>query len=136
MNRIVYTLSGNVHIIVPCAEFTAEQCANAVPAGVPYEIVDASEIPADRTFRNAWKRDASSLSVDILKAKDISHNKRRARRAEEFATLDVQATIPAQASQAETARQSIRDKYAAIQDQIESSTTAEQLKAIIAEFGL
>jgi hypothetical protein len=26
-----------------------------VPAGKPYKIVDASDIPSDRTFRNAWE---------------------------------------------------------------------------------
>jgi hypothetical protein len=26
-----------------------------VPANTPYKIVDVSEIPSDRTFRNAWE---------------------------------------------------------------------------------
>lgn len=29
--------------------------AKDVPAGKPFEIVDVSEIPTDRTFRNAWE---------------------------------------------------------------------------------
>lgn len=28
-----------------------------VPAGVPYAIIDAKDIPEDRTFRNAWVAD-------------------------------------------------------------------------------
>lgn len=31
---------------------------NSVPEGVEYTIVDASELPADRTFRDAWEYDA------------------------------------------------------------------------------
>ena len=34
-----------------------------VPAGKPYKIVDASEIPADRTFRNAWTIDVADLNM-------------------------------------------------------------------------
>jgi hypothetical protein len=30
-----------------------------VPAGKEYWIVDASDIPEDRTFRNAWELDSS-----------------------------------------------------------------------------
>lgn len=51
-------------------------------------------------------------------------------RAAEFAPLDVQATIPAQAAQAEAARETIRQKYAAIQTNIDAATVSE-LKTII-----
>jgi hypothetical protein len=35
---------------------TIEQIAiKDVPANTPYKIVDVSEIPNDRTFRNAWE---------------------------------------------------------------------------------
>lgn len=36
-------------------EFLARIAAKDVPAGKPYKIVDASDIPEDRTFRNAWE---------------------------------------------------------------------------------
>ena len=48
---------GGVSVIVPAPEcgLTIEQiAAKDVPAGKPYKIVDVSEIPSDRTFRNAW----------------------------------------------------------------------------------
>jgi hypothetical protein len=47
-----------VSVIVPAAEcgLTIEEiAAKDVPAGKPYKIVDASDIPTDRTFRNAWE---------------------------------------------------------------------------------
>ena len=57
--RIIYqTDEGGVSIIVPAPEcgLTIEQIAEKdVPAGKPYQIVDVSEIPTDRTFRNAWE---------------------------------------------------------------------------------
>lgn len=71
------------------------------------------------------------IQVDILKAKEIAHEKRRAARATELAPLDIQATIPTLAEQAEAQRQTIRDKYAAIQTNIDAATSPEELKSII-----
>jgi hypothetical protein len=57
--RIIYSNDdGGVCIIVPSAEcgLTIEQIAQKdVPAGKAYKIVDVSDIPTDRTFRNAWE---------------------------------------------------------------------------------
>lgn len=57
--RIIYkTQEGGVAIVVPAenCELTIEQIAQqVVPAGAPFKIVDVSEIPEDRTFRNAWE---------------------------------------------------------------------------------
>jgi hypothetical protein len=57
--RIIYpTDDGGVAVIVPAAEcgLTIEEiAAKDVPAGKPYKIVGISDIPTDRTFRNAWE---------------------------------------------------------------------------------
>lgn len=57
--RIIYpTPEGGVAIIIPAPDcgLTIEQiAAKNVPANVPYKVVDVSEIPTDRTFRNAWE---------------------------------------------------------------------------------
>ena len=57
--RIIYpTDDGGVAIIVPAPEcgLTIEQiAAKDVPAGKPYKIVDVTDVPSDRTFRNAWE---------------------------------------------------------------------------------
>ena len=71
------------------------------------------------------------ININVNKAKDIAHDIRRAKRSEEFAPLDVQATIPSQASAAESARQVIRDKYAAMQTQIDSASTPEEIKTAL-----
>lgn len=72
------------------------------------------------------------ISINIDKAKSIAHDARRAARSAEFAPLDVQATIPAKAAEAEAARQAIRDKYAAMQTAIDSASTADEIKAAAA----
>jgi len=56
--RIIYpTDDGGVAVIIPadCSLTIEEIAAKDVPAGKPYKIVDVSDIPADRTFRNAWE---------------------------------------------------------------------------------
>jgi hypothetical protein len=72
-----------------------------------------------------------SIVINVNKAKEITHNVRRAKRAEEFAPLDIKATIPSEAVAAEAARQAIREKYAAIQQDIDSAPSVEELKLIV-----
>ena len=69
--RVIYkTEEGGVAVLIPAAEalekYTMKQLAEAyVPEGLPYKIVDASEIPADRTFRDAWDIDKSELTDGV-----------------------------------------------------------------------
>jgi hypothetical protein len=62
------------------------------------------------------------IKINLDKAKDIAHEKRREARSKEFAPLDVEATIPSRAEQAEATRQAIRNKYA---------ESIEELKALL-----
>lgn len=71
------------------------------------------------------------IRINIEKAKSIAHDVRRAKRAEEFAPLDIKATIPAEAAAAEAARQAIREKYADMQVAIDQAATPDELKEII-----
>lgn len=136
--RIVFSnADGGVSIIVPAPGVTQADAAKAVPPGAAYEIVDANDIPADRTFRNAWFHDTTpeprKIGVSMDKAKGVAHERRRAKRAAEFAPLDVEATIPAKAASAEAARQAIRDKHAQIQADIDAATTVDELKTVMAD---
>ena len=71
------------------------------------------------------------IQVDILKAKEITHGKRRASRALEFAPLDIEATIPSMVEEVEAKRAEIRYKYAEIQTQIKEANSVDALKDII-----
>jgi hypothetical protein len=57
--RIIYPDDdGGVAVIVPApgCGLTIEQiAAKDVPEGKPYKIIDVSELPSDRIFRNAWE---------------------------------------------------------------------------------
>lgn len=71
------------------------------------------------------------IQVDILKAKEIAHDKRRAARATELAPLDIQVTTPSMSEQAEAKRAEIRAKYDAIQVQINDADSVDVLKEIV-----
>lgn len=72
MNQVIIYKqdTGVVAIVRPTEEAVALYGIDAiamkdVPAGKPYRIIDASEIPADRTFRAAWTIDDSLLTDGV-----------------------------------------------------------------------
>jgi len=74
------------------------------------------------------------ITINITKAKTIAHDIRRAARTEEFKPYDdaIAKQIPNEIQGAEAARQIIRDKYAAMQTEIDAASTVEELKALTA----
>ena len=71
------------------------------------------------------------ITVNVEKAKGIAHEVRRAKRTEEFAPLDIKATIPSEAVAAEDARAAIRAKYEGVQTSIDAAADVDALKAIV-----
>jgi len=71
MKRIIYKNTDNtVSVVIPSDEalnlMTIEQIAKKdVPTGYKYKIVDVSEIPSDREFRNAWTIDEAELTDGV-----------------------------------------------------------------------
>lgn len=69
--KIIYkNLDGGISIINPTPDATAfmtidEIAKKDVPTGLAYKIVDDSEIPADRTFRDAWTVDEATLTDGV-----------------------------------------------------------------------
>ena len=52
--------------ISPNETHTIEEIAEKdVPSGLPYKIINLSEIPTDRTFRNAWDIDENLLTDGV-----------------------------------------------------------------------
>lgn len=74
------------------------------------------------------------ITVNMPKAKDIAHTKRREARAKEFAPHDavIAMQIPgADAVAAEAARQTIREKYARAQSGIDAAPDVAALTTIL-----
>ena len=71
------------------------------------------------------------ITINTEKAKAIAHDIRRAARTAEFAPLDIKATIPSEAVEAESARQAVRDKYTEVQASINAAADVAELKQIV-----
>ena len=69
--RVIYqTDDGGVAVIIPTPEALAMYGIDAiaqkdVPTGKPYKIVDVSEIPTDRSKREAWTVSADDLTDGV-----------------------------------------------------------------------
>lgn len=69
--RIIYQNdAGGVAIIIPSPEALATYGIDAiaqkdVPAGKPYKIIATSDIPTDRSLRNAWEVDEALLTDGV-----------------------------------------------------------------------
>lgn len=67
--RILYKMDdGGVAIIIPSPNWSGtidELARKDVPTGKPYKIVDVSEVPSDRTWRDAWTVDEEDLTDGV-----------------------------------------------------------------------
>lgn len=102
--RIVYEKNGVAAIVCPSPEFIKSGKSptemNGHPgSGVPHVQCDESEIPSDRTFRNAWKLDVTKgpedfpgkpIKCDMAKAVALAKDKVREVRNPKLAALDVE----------------------------------------------
>jgi hypothetical protein len=58
MKKIIFPNETGIAVITPTGELSLEETAlKDVPSGVKYKIIEASDLPADRDFRNAWEFD-------------------------------------------------------------------------------
>lgn len=104
-----------------------------------FEIANVSDIPTDRTFRNALRHDTTTgpnkTRTDMDHAVRIAHDKRRQQRARLLAPLDIEAFDPAEYDKVEAQRQIIRVDSAAMQIKIDdigkSNPTEAKLKTAL-----
>lgn len=84
-------------VLIPVAGVALEEILLSVPDDVMKLVVDASEIPNDRTFRMAWalspaegKEASLCLGVDMIRAREIWRQGIRERRKDMLARLDIE----------------------------------------------
>ena len=66
--RIIYQNdTGGVAVLIPadCGLTIEEIAAKDVPTGKPYKIVDVSDVPTDREWRNEWTVDEADLTDGV-----------------------------------------------------------------------
>tara|TARA_R100000152_G_C6745207_1_gene168857 strand:+ start:190 stop:609 length:420 start_codon:yes stop_codon:yes gene_type:complete len=137
MSKIIYEKSdGTVVVIHPVDSSLSisDIASKTVPDGTSYEVVSDTKIPSDRTFRDAWVKGSGVVTEDVTKAKVIAHKIRREKRELEFEPYDsiISLNIPGQDSDAaETARASIRTKYATMQTNINNASDIAGIKTAL-----
>ena len=75
--KIIFPHADGIAVITPDPDCGIEprHIANRdVPVGIPYLIIDAAEVPEDRTFRAAWTADFSTPDGVGLGAFDADPN--------------------------------------------------------------
>lgn len=114
-------------------ENIADEIAKAQIDAVEWRRIGPDEVPADRTFRNAWKDDGKALGVDLPKARDIHRERLRTLRAPLLTALDAEFQRsykdPAAMDAIEAKKQALRDVTA--DPAIEAAKTPEDLKAVL-----
>lgn len=69
--RIAYaTEDGGVAYIIPAPGHSVESLLHLVPEGAAWKVLDASEIPVSRTYRNAWEG-LEEVTINLEKAKAV-----------------------------------------------------------------
>jgi hypothetical protein len=71
MDRIIYKNDNNgVSVVIPTDEALSQHtiqeiAVKDVPAGKPFKIVSVSDIPSDRSERDAWTIDEADLTDGV-----------------------------------------------------------------------
>jgi hypothetical protein len=71
MDRIIYKNdNGGVSVVIPTDEALSQHtiqeiAVKDVPAGKPFKIVSVSDIPSDRSERDAWTIDEADLTDGV-----------------------------------------------------------------------
>ena len=79
MRKIIYSRAdGGVSVV--SAPFDTDEAIETARAKLPADaigprIVDELAVPADRTFRNAWKQNGFVIEHDMPKARDIQEQR-------------------------------------------------------------
>lgn len=139
MKRIIFTNNeGGISILVPSPDcgLTIEQIAEKdVPKGKEYKIVNTSEVPTDRSFRNAWEADpVKKIKVNMTKAIEIQKDKLRAERKPLLEELDTEFMRALEAGdevkQAQVVQEKQRLRDITKVDSLLNANTPEELKSI------
>lgn len=93
MKAIIHpNLEGGICVIYPTGDVPIEDvCEKDVPNGVPYRVIDVSDIPEDRTFRAAWEADFTEPDGKGSSTKAYHERKAREREETERARIEAEA---------------------------------------------
>jgi len=108
--------------------------------GKSVDVIEGSELPNDRYFRNAWKKGTNIVSVDMPKARDIQMGIIREKRNEKLQEADIEwqrevesellgNDVTVKKTSIANKKQTLRDLPATFD--LTTATTPEELKLMI-----
>jgi hypothetical protein len=123
--------NGGVSVCVPTGEISIDAVMTKdVPAGKGARIVNLTDLPRDNDFYDAWEMDATSVTVNLAKAKEITKNRLRAERAPLLAAQDVAFQRALESGADTTAIVAEKQRLRDITGLVDAVTTLEGLRAI------
>ena len=129
---IIYsTEAGNVATCIPTGEISIEAVlAKDVPEGKGARIVNLSDLPRDNDFYDAWEMDATSVTVNLDKAKELTKERLRAEREPLLAAQDVAFQRALESGENTTAIVAEKQRLRDVTGLVDAVTTLEGLRAI------
>jgi hypothetical protein len=108
-----------------------EWCAQrSVPSGIVYQTTDRSAIPKDRTFRDAWRAQGRFVVEDVEKAKEVTKNILRAKRAALLDALDVEFLQALEKGQSTASVVAEKQRLRDITKEPDKASTVEELRVM------
>ena len=123
--------NGGVSTCIPTGEISIDAVMTKdVPAGRGARIVDQNSLPRDNDFYDAWEMDATSVTVNLDKAKEITKKRLRAEREPLLAAQDVLFQRALESGADTTAIVAEKQRLRDITGLVDAVTTLEGLRAI------
>ena len=124
--------NGGVSTCIPTGELSIEAVlAKDVPKGRGARIVNLSDLPNQyNDFYDAWEMDATSVTVNLDKAKELTKKRLRAEREPLLAAQDVAFQRALESGENTTAIVAEKNRLRDITGLVDAVTTLEGLRAI------
>ena len=123
--------NGGVSTCIPTGEISIDAVMTKdVPAGRGARIVNLTDLPRDSDFYDAWEMDATSVTVNLDKAKEITKKRLRAEREPLLAAQDVAFQRALESGENTTAIVAEKQRLRDVTGLVDAETTLEGLRAI------
>jgi hypothetical protein len=123
--------NGGVSTCVPTGEISIDAVMEKdVPKGKGARIVNIVDLPRDNDFYDAWEMDATSVTVNLDKAKELTKKRLRAEREPLLAAQDVAFQRALESGVNTTAIVAEKQRLRDITGLVDAVTTLEGLRAI------
>lgn len=133
MQAIIFTNNnGGVSTCIPTGEISIEAVlAKDVPEGKGARIVNLSDLPNQyNDFYDAWEMDATSVTVNLDKAKELTKKRLRAEREPLLAAQDVAFQRALESGADTTAIVAEKQRLRDVTGLVDAVTTLDGLRAI------